>query len=282
MGAIFKKDDLVIFDNGKEKLQDIILFLEEIETKNVQEVVFKVGDTVTWTRGNIGDLEGIVVNVNHFIKMFPILVKFDDGETRCFTKDGRRSHFEKICLLHREVKKIKPIFKKGDDVIYQESKGALLYGVVCYVDEDGRPFPIEVELNGYNRKKLSFTEDGRFSLNGEQKLFLTKDHKLFKMKEASNKIEKLKESLNKSEDSKKEYDHVRAPHYRQSPIEAIDIFEKVYGAEMTAMWCEITALKYRLRLGHKPTSPIEDDIKKEKWYLDKREELLKKVPQPVN
>lgn len=281
---------IVEFENGSSgtfskegkqyKNQDIVLFLEEIKTKAVQEVVFKVGDPVTWIDDN-STKNGFVQDVCKSHK-YPIIVDFD-GNTQSFTKDGRFVDSLVIVLFHRDIK---PIFKKGDDVVYQESEGTLRHGVVYYVDEDGRSFPVEVKFNGYRNRnisrKLSFTEDGRYTINGDQKLFLTKDHKLFKMKEASKKVKKIKESLKESEDSKKEYDHVSAPHYRQSPIEAIDIFEKVYGAEMTAMWCEITALKYRLRLGHKPTSLVEDDLKKEKWYLDKREELLNKIPQPVN
>ena len=69
------------------------------------------------------------------------------------------------------------------------------------------------------------------------------------------------------------YDEVKADHYRQFPIETIDLFKSIYGTELTASWCEMTALKYRMRLGHKPTTTVDKDLQKEKWYLDKAKEL---------
>lgn len=74
------------------------------------------------------------------------------------------------------------------------------------------------------------------------------------------------------------YEMVNHPkHYNKYSVEVIDMFEKIYGAYLTAMWCEMTALKYRMRAGTKPTAPAEEDIEKEKWYLEKRDELMKKT-----
>lgn len=74
------------------------------------------------------------------------------------------------------------------------------------------------------------------------------------------------------------YEHVNHPsHYNNYSVEVIDMFERVYGVEATALWCEMTALKYRMRMGTKPDNSIEQDLKKEKWYLDKKQELLKKI-----
>lgn len=73
------------------------------------------------------------------------------------------------------------------------------------------------------------------------------------------------------------YEMVNHPkHYNKYSVEVIDMFEKIYGAYLTAMWCEMTALKYRMRAGTKPTAPAEEDIEKEKWYLEKRDELMKR------
>lgn len=74
------------------------------------------------------------------------------------------------------------------------------------------------------------------------------------------------------------YEMVNHPkHYNNYSVEVIDMFERIYGAYLTAMWCEMTALKYRMRAGTKPTSPAEEDIEKEKWYLEKRHELMKRT-----
>ena len=51
------------------------------------------------------------------------------------------------------------------------------------------------------------------------------------------------------------------------------MFRRIYGDEATALWCEMTALKYRMRMGTKEDNPIEQDLAKEKWYLNKAKEL---------
>lgn len=64
-------------------------------------------------------------------------------------------------------------------------------------------------------------------------------------------------------------------HYNAYSVEVIDMFERIYGKEATALWCEMTALKYRLRMGLKEgDNPIEQDLAKERWYLNKKKELL--------
>lgn len=47
----------------------------------------------------------------------------------------------------------------------------------------------------------------------------------------------------------------------------------IWGKEKVADWCEITAFKYRMRMGTKPNNSIEQDLKKEQWYLNKAKEL---------
>lgn len=70
------------------------------------------------------------------------------------------------------------------------------------------------------------------------------------------------------------YEHVNHPsHYNNYSIEAIDMMVKIWGNEKTADWCEMTAFKYRMRMGTKPENPIDQDLAKEKWYLDKAKEL---------
>jgi hypothetical protein len=74
-----------------------------------------------------------------------------------------------------------------------------------------------------------------------------------------------------------DYDMVDHPeHYNKYPLETIDIIENIWGTEKTAIWCEITAFKYRMRMGTKPGSSIEEDLKKEAWYLNKARELFLK------
>lgn len=76
----------------------------------------------------------------------------------------------------------------------------------------------------------------------------------------------------------KNYEMVNHPsHYNKYDVEVIEMMEKIWGAEDTAKWCEMTAFKYRMRLGEKPENSIEQDLKKEKWYLEKYKEYKEKA-----
>lgn len=86
--------------------------------------------------------------------------------------------------------------------------------------------------------------------------------------------------LNTESDKKnlEKYEMVQHPHhYNTYSVEVIDMFEKIYGPERVADWCEITALKYRLRMGTKPDNSIKQDLEKEEWYLKKAKELRDKI-----
>ena len=70
------------------------------------------------------------------------------------------------------------------------------------------------------------------------------------------------------------YEMVASPsHYNNYSIEAIEMMRRIFGNEATAKWCEMTAFKYRMRMGTKPGEPVERDLDKEKWYLKKAKEL---------
>lgn len=72
------------------------------------------------------------------------------------------------------------------------------------------------------------------------------------------------------------YEFVNHPaHYNHYTKEVIDMMVDIFGREATALWCEMTAFKYRMRAGTKPGNEITEDMDKEKWYLDKAKELRK-------
>ena len=74
------------------------------------------------------------------------------------------------------------------------------------------------------------------------------------------------------------YDHVNHPsHYNNYSVEVIDMMERIYGTKDTIAFCEMNAFKYRMRLGTKPDNSIEQDLAKEKWYIDKAKELRAKL-----
>lgn len=69
------------------------------------------------------------------------------------------------------------------------------------------------------------------------------------------------------------YDFVKPDHYKQFQMETIDMMIKIWGIEVVIIHCEITAFKYKMRLGAKPDQPVERDLKKAQWYIDKANEL---------
>ena len=71
-----------------------------------------------------------------------------------------------------------------------------------------------------------------------------------------------------------EYEHVNHPkHYNNYSVECIEMMERIWGKEATRLWCEMTAFKYRMRVGTKPDNSTSQDLAKERWYLDKANEL---------
>ena len=77
---------------------------------------------------------------------------------------------------------------------------------------------------------------------------------------------------------KEKYEEVNHPdHYNQYDVEVIDMMERVFGKEETAIFCKLNAFKYRQRMGNKPGQDILKDLAKEKWYLAKKKELEKKL-----
>lgn len=62
-------------------------------------------------------------------------------------------------------------------------------------------------------------------------------------------------------------------HYNHYSVETLEMFRRIYGDDATALWCEMTALKYRMRMGLKEGNPVEQDLGKEEFYLKKAKEL---------
>ena len=69
------------------------------------------------------------------------------------------------------------------------------------------------------------------------------------------------------------YDYINPNHYKKGSKEVIDMMVAIWGKEYVSVHCEITAFKYRMRLGSKPDQPIERDLEKAKWYEEKAKEL---------
>lgn len=84
--------------------------------------------------------------------------------------------------------------------------------------------------------------------------------------------------MSKSSNNNETYEMVNSPkHYNNYSVECIDMMQRIWGASATAQWCEMTAFKYRMRMGTKPSNPIQQDLEKELWYLRKAKELREPI-----
>ena len=71
-----------------------------------------------------------------------------------------------------------------------------------------------------------------------------------------------------------DYEMVNHPkHYNSYDVEVVDMMRRIWGSEKTAIWCELNAFKYRMRMGLKPGSSFDEDLAKEQWYLNKAKEI---------
>lgn len=71
-----------------------------------------------------------------------------------------------------------------------------------------------------------------------------------------------------------DYEMVNHPkHYNLYDVEVVDMMRRIWGSEKTAIWCELNAFKYRMRMGLKPCSSFDEDLAKEQWYLNKAKEI---------
>lgn len=95
-------------------------------------------------------------------------------------------------------------------------------------------------------------------------------------------IIKNNEEIENVKEENKDYEHVNHPtHYNNYDVEVIDMMRRIWGDNATIMWCEMTAFKYRMRMGTKPGNTIKQDLDKESWYLKKKKELLLEIDKDV-
>ena len=71
------------------------------------------------------------------------------------------------------------------------------------------------------------------------------------------------------------YDYINPSHYNSGGKETFEKMIDIWGVEAFISHCEMTAFKYRMRLGLKPDQPIGRDLEKAMWYENKANELRK-------
>lgn len=64
-------------------------------------------------------------------------------------------------------------------------------------------------------------------------------------------------------------------HYNNYSVEVLEMMRRIWGDEKVAIFCELNAFKYRMRMGLKEGNPTEQDLSKEKFYLEYMKKLNK-------
>ena len=65
------------------------------------------------------------------------------------------------------------------------------------------------------------------------------------------------------------YEMVNHPsHYNRYSIEAVEMARRIWGDEAMKTAAEITAFFYRMRMGLKPENSVEQELEKEKFWLN--------------
>ena len=156
-------------------------------------------------------------------------------------------------------------------------KNPLVYAIPTI---DDRP---SIDINENKGYASACTTKTKYCEEGIDKI----NEMIQKSKELEERIDICLKTKN-NECVNKSYEMVNHPdHYNNYEKEVIDMIEAIWGTEKAAIWCEITAFKYRMRMGTKPDNDITQDIKKEKWYLNKFKELKSKsdrllvTPEPI-
>lgn len=75
----------------------------------------------------------------------------------------------------------------------------------------------------------------------------------------------------------REYDYVLPSHYQRGGSEVWQMQLAIWGPEAFIKHCEMTAFKYRMRMGDKPGQPLEQEIEKARWYEAKAKEIREEL-----
>jgi hypothetical protein len=69
------------------------------------------------------------------------------------------------------------------------------------------------------------------------------------------------------------YDNVNPDHYKSQAKEVWEMMVDIWGRNLFIAHCEMTAFKYRMRAGKKPSQPVQQELDKASWYEDKAMEI---------
>lgn len=100
-------------------------------------------------------------------------------------------------------------------------------------------------------------------------------NKYYKVLKEKKELEGFEPDSNESETPESsKYDFINPIHYDEDDgRETYEHMIDIWGKEKVAIWCEMTAFKYKKRMGKKPTENLERELNKMEWYVDKAKEI---------
>ena len=206
-----------------------------------------------------------------------ITEQLDKGYADAYTKMKKSIDSKKLEDFRAKLAPyVKNLANRIDEVRYN---GPQDNGSKVTIREDGPYGKVELEdkilecLDKIRTDKIkSFKNTSPEDINKNKKDYLNMP------KDFADRWKNKNEVVNPEKEETTEYEMVNHPtHYNNYDKEVIDMIEAIWGTYLASVWCEITAFKYRMRMGTKPGNDMDQDLNKEKWYLDKYAELKEKI-----
>ena len=77
--------------------------------------------------------------------------------------------------------------------------------------------------------------------------------------------------------NEEKYEMVNHPsHYNRYSVEAVEMARRIWGDDALITASEITAFFYRMRMGLKPENSVEQELKKEEYWINYAKTLKEK------
>lgn len=158
---------------------------------------------------------------------------------------------------------------------FTDVEKSIMYRKINDYVKNASIYYLEPDVISAQLKGLYIETPKEINDNELKELLKNVHNKKGELKNIKHKLTQLNEAVNSLP---KEYENVDHPtHYNNYDVEAIDMMEKIWGPEETAVFCKLNAFKYRMRMGTKPDNSIQQDLKKEQWYIKKYHELKNKI-----
>lgn len=243
-----------------------------------------------------------------------VVTRWDNnGPVQFEEQEEKTPHVEPVCNAYlrwpeEEDNPVKDVFEDeyGIHRTYKKDKGPKINGMEISLtprDSDGTfvNIPNEMEYSPQDTAESRLAADR--SINPSALLSTLEDIKYKRFYNDPSLLSALRKVLkecDRREQDEKEYTRLRTPyekptvtvdlpfspekyeevnhpqHYNNYDVEVIDMMERVFGREAVITFCKLNAFKYRMRAGTKPGQSADKDLNKERWYLNKMNELKQK------